>query len=149
MLGLFFNIILIIILHFKKEKINNKNILVEEKKETKNNEKENANTKKLSNINMKTAYIIILIDLLQAIGMVVESIIIYIWKYPELIDVDPICTIIFSFVVFFLTIPYIYMKMLHDDFCQCMDSDFQCLSSSLPNNNNNKYIYLNMIISYI
>jgi len=146
LLGLFFNIILIIILHFKKEKINKKYILVEEKeikedvniKETKNNEKENANTKKLSNINMKTAYIIILIDLLQAIGMVVESIII--WKHPELIDVDPICTIIFSFVVFFLTIPYIYMKMLHDDFCQCMDSDFQCLSLSLPNNNNNKYI---------
>lgn len=57
------------------------------------------------NINLKAAYIHALGDLIQNIGVMIASLII--WYYPEYSITDPICSIIFCFIVFLTTISVI------------------------------------------
>nr|ACO15137.1 Zinc transporter 2 [Caligus clemensi] len=53
-------------------------------------------------INIRAAFIHVLGDLVQSIGVFISSIIIKIW--PEYKMADPICTLLFSVIVFFTTI---------------------------------------------
>eukprot|EP00128_Syssomonas_multiformis_P009433 Colp12_sorted_trinity150504_noHs@6804 len=55
-----------------------------------------------SNINVRAAYIHVLGDLLQSVGVTIASIII--WVKPEYKIADPICTFIFAVLVLFTTI---------------------------------------------
>lgn len=56
-------------------------------------------------MNVRAAFVHILGDLLQSIGVIIAAIIIYI--YPEHTIVDPICTFIFSILVMFTTVPIV------------------------------------------
>jgi len=53
------------------------------------------------NMNLRSAFIHVLGDLLQSVGVVLASIIIYIW--PSMTIVDPICTFLFSGIVLWTT----------------------------------------------
>ena len=55
------------------------------------------------NINVRAAVVHIIGDLLQSIGVIIASIVIYF--VPEWKIVDPICTYLFSVLVMFTTIP--------------------------------------------
>ena len=54
---------------------------------------------------MRAAFIHVLGDALQSIGVIVASIIIY-FK-PEYSQADPVCTLIFSLIVMFTTVPIV------------------------------------------
>ena len=54
-----------------------------------------------TNINVRSAFLHVIGDLIQSIGVVVASIIIYI--NPELTFVDPLCTFLFSIIVLWTT----------------------------------------------
>jgi cation diffusion facilitator family transporter len=54
-------------------------------------------------MNMRAAVIHLAGDIIQSVGVVIASIIIYI--KPEWSIADPICTFIFTFLVLFTTIP--------------------------------------------
>ena len=58
-----------------------------------------------SNINVDAAYLHVLGDMLMSIGVIIAAIIIYF--FPSMWYADPICTYLFSFIVFFTTIPII------------------------------------------
>ena len=55
-----------------------------------------------SNINVRAAIVHMVGDLLQSIGVITAGIIIYFW--PDYQIVDPICTFVFSVIVFCTTI---------------------------------------------
>jgi zinc transporter 2 len=55
------------------------------------------------NINVTSAYLHVLGDLLMSVGVIIAAIIIYI--KPELRIVDPLCTYLFSVIICFTTIP--------------------------------------------
>lgn len=55
------------------------------------------------NINIRAAVVHVVGDMLQSIGVIIASLII--WKWPEAKVADPICTYIFSILVIFTTIP--------------------------------------------
>lgn len=61
--------------------------------------------KSKKNLNMRAALLHVLGDTLQSIGVIIASIIIY-FK-PEYSQADPICTITFSIIVMFTTIPIV------------------------------------------
>jgi len=58
------------------------------------------------NINMRAAFVHLLGDLLQSVGVIIASIVI-IYK-PEWKIVDPICTYLFSIITLATTIPVFY-----------------------------------------
>lgn len=55
------------------------------------------------NINIRAAVVHVVGDMLQSVGVIIASLII--WKYPGAKVADPICTYIFSILVIFTTIP--------------------------------------------
>ena len=55
------------------------------------------------NYNIRAAYIHILGDTLQSIGVIIASVIIYFNENLKIMD--PICTLIFSVIVVFTTVP--------------------------------------------
>ena len=55
------------------------------------------------NINIRAAVVHVIGDMLQSIGVIIASVLIYIW--PETKSADPICTYLFSILVIFTTIP--------------------------------------------
>ena len=57
--------------------------------------------KKQRNLNVEAAYLHVLGDLLNSIGVIMAATIILIW--PNLWYVDPICTYFFSLIVFYTT----------------------------------------------
>ncbi|KAJ6408985.1 hypothetical protein OIU84_008642 [Salix udensis] len=73
-----------------------------------------ANTKIL-NINIQGAYLHVMADLIQSVGVMIAGAII--WAKPEWLVVDLICTLLFSTFVLFTTLP-----MLRDIFCILMES---------------------------
>ena len=79
---------------------------------------ENADVKE-ENINIRAAIIHIMGDMLQSIGVIVASFIIYFW--PEAKIADPICTYLFTVLVLCSTVPVsidcvkILMEMQPDD----------------------------------
>ena len=57
------------------------------------------------NVNVRAAFIHILGDIIQSIGVLIAAIVIFF--YPKASVIDPICTMIFSVIVFFTTIKII------------------------------------------
>ena len=55
------------------------------------------------NINVHAALVHIIGDLIQSIGVLIASIILYF--FPDWVCIDPICTLVFSVIVMFTTIP--------------------------------------------
>ena len=55
------------------------------------------------NINIRAAVVHVIGDMLQSIGVIIASVLIYIW--PETKIADPICTYLFSILVIITTIP--------------------------------------------
>jgi len=69
-----------------------------------NNEHEHgAHDHETTNINITSAYLHVLGDMLMSVGVVIASIIIY-WK-PSYHIADPLCTYLFSIIICFTTIP--------------------------------------------
>lgn len=64
-----------------------------------------SNSTEVENINLKAAYIHALSDLIQNIGVIIASLII--WFNPQYSVIDPICSILFCFLVFSTTISVI------------------------------------------
>jgi zinc transporter 2 len=54
-------------------------------------------------LNVESAYLHVLGDMLSSVGVIIAAAIIYIW--PDMVIVDPICTYIFSVIICFTTIP--------------------------------------------
>lgn len=67
---------------------------------------EDVNTLVSRNINIRAAFIHIIGDMIQSIGVLLASVIVYF--YPKLKIADPICTIVFSFIVLCTTLPILY-----------------------------------------
>ncbi|CRG97630.1 zinc transporter, putative [Plasmodium gallinaceum] len=63
------------------------------------------NSEEINNISLKAAYIHAISDLIQNIGVMIASVII--WYNPKYSITDPICSIIFCFIVFSTTISVI------------------------------------------
>lgn len=72
---------------------------------------------------VKAAFLHVLGDLLSSVGVIIASIIIYIWDDPTDVDengkrngwawtADPICTYVFATLVFITTIP-LFRQCLH------------------------------------
>lgn len=61
-----------------------------------------AKKKKRGNINVQGAYLHVLGDLIQSIGVMIGAAVI--WKYPHLKVIDPICTLLFSLIVLYTTV---------------------------------------------
>jgi len=57
------------------------------------------------NINVTSAYLHVLGDLLMSVGVIIAAIIIYFW--PHLKIADPLCTYLFSIIILFTTIPVV------------------------------------------
>jgi len=55
----------------------------------------------MKNVNLRAAYIHILGDMLQSVGVIIAAAIIF-WR-PDYSIVDPICTFTFSIIVFIVT----------------------------------------------
>ncbi len=55
------------------------------------------------NLNIRAAFIHVIGDLIQSVGVVIAAIVILVW--PDLYIVDPICTFLFSLLVVITTIP--------------------------------------------
>lgn len=66
---------------------------------------ESSNSREIENINLKAAYIHAISDLIQNIGVIFASLII--WFNPQYSVVDPICSIVFCFIVFSTTVSVI------------------------------------------
>ena len=60
---------------------------------------------KTKNLNMKAAIIHVLGDALQSVGVIIAGIVIYF--NPSYSQADPVCTILFSIIVMFTTIPIV------------------------------------------
>lgn len=58
-----------------------------------------------SNINVDAAYLHVLGDMLMSVGVIIAAVMIYF--FPSLWFADPLCTYLFSLIVFFTTIPII------------------------------------------
>lgn len=56
----------------------------------------------MENVNLRAAAIHVIGDMIQSVGVLIASIIIYF--YPEWRVIDPICTLIFAVIVMFTTI---------------------------------------------
>lgn len=76
---------------------NNNNIESEMKKEMDENE----------NLIMRATALHILGDIIQSIGVVIASLIVYLFQdsYPKVVIVDPICTFVFAIIVLYTSIP--------------------------------------------
>jgi cation diffusion facilitator family transporter len=66
--------------------------------------------KKDENINVEAAYLHILGDLLNSVGVVSASALIY--AFPSLWYLDPICTIVFAIIIMWTTRP-VFMQCVH------------------------------------
>jgi zinc transporter 2 len=55
------------------------------------------------NLNIRAAFIHVIGDLIQSVGVVIAAVCILVW--PNLYIIDPVCTFLFSVIVFFTTIP--------------------------------------------
>uniref|UniRef100_A0A0N5A7D2 Zinc transporter 2 n=1 Tax=Parastrongyloides trichosuri TaxID=131310 RepID=A0A0N5A7D2_PARTI len=66
---------------------------------------EDSNNNKKQNINIKAAFIHIIGDLIQSIGVLIAALII---KFTGWEIADPICTFVFSIIVLFTSIPVLY-----------------------------------------
>ena len=55
----------------------------------------------IKNINQRAAYIHIIGDLIQSIGVIIAAVVIY--YRPDYMLIDPICTFLFAIIVFFTT----------------------------------------------
>lgn len=55
------------------------------------------------NINIRAAVVHVIGDMLQSIGVIIASVLIYVW--PNMKPADPICTYLFSILVIITTIP--------------------------------------------
>lgn len=75
------------------------------------------------NINIRAAFIHVLGDMIQSIGVLIASLIIYI--NPAFKIADPICTILFSIIVLFTTISILgdILNVLSESFPVCLDYD--------------------------
>ena len=75
------------------------------------------------NINIRAAFIHILGDMIQSMGVLIASLIVYF--RPSIKIADPICTIIFSVIVLFTTIPIVgdIVNVLTESFPLCLDYD--------------------------
>jgi zinc transporter 2 len=69
---------------------------------------------KIWNINIQGAYVHVMADLIQSVGVMIAGAII--WAKPDWLVVDLICTLLFSTFVLFTTLP-----MLRDIFCILME----------------------------
>jgi len=56
----------------------------------------------MENVNIRAAMIHVIGDLIQSIGVLIASIVIYF--YPSMNILDPICTFLFSIIVIFTTV---------------------------------------------
>ncbi|CAK7331410.1 unnamed protein product [Dovyalis caffra] len=70
---------------------------------------------KMLNINIQGAYLHVMADLIQSVGVMIAGAVI--WAKPEWLVVDLICTLVFSTFVLFTTVP-----MLRDIFCILMET---------------------------
>ncbi|XP_011032230.1 PREDICTED: metal tolerance protein B-like [Populus euphratica] len=70
---------------------------------------------KILNINIQGAYLHVMADLIQSVGVMIAGAVI--WAKPDWLVVDLICTLLFSTFVLFTTLP-----MLRDIFCILMES---------------------------
>lgn len=66
-------------------------------------EHEEVEEKERRNINLDAAFLHALGDMFLSLGVVVASLVIYFW--PEFTIVDPVCTFVFSIIVFFTVTP--------------------------------------------
>ena len=64
----------------------------------------------LSDANSEAAYLHVMTDLIQSIGVAIAGLII--WHFPHLQIVDPLCVFIFSFLVFYTTVPLVKKIMI-------------------------------------
>jgi solute carrier family 30 (zinc transporter), member 2 len=62
-----------------------------------------ARKREAPNINVRAAYIHVLSDMIMSIGVVIAAAFIFVW--PQLWFLDPVCTYVFSVIVFFTTVP--------------------------------------------
>lgn len=65
---------------------------------------------KMANMNLNAAYLHVLGDLLQSIGVVVAGVII--WIKPDFQIADPICTLIFAIMVLITTVSMLHRTMV-------------------------------------
>ena len=70
-----------------------------------NNDEEEDTKKKSSNLNVESAYLHVLGDMLMSVGVIVAAIIIFVW--PSAVIADPICTYLFSIIVGFTSFPVV------------------------------------------
>jgi zinc transporter 2 len=56
-------------------------------------------------LNMRAAFLHIIGDALQSVGVIIAGIVIYF--YPQYSEADPICTLLFSIIVMFTTVPIV------------------------------------------
>lgn len=57
------------------------------------------------NINVTSAYLHVLGDLLMSVGVIIAAVIIYFW--PNFVIADPLCTYLFSIIICFTTMPIV------------------------------------------
>ena len=81
------------------------------------------------NLNVEAAYLHVLGDLLNSIGVILASTIILIW--PNLWYVDPICTYFFSLIVFYTTIKTFIRCMATFLEASPEDKDYEEIQESL------------------
>ncbi len=60
---------------------------------------------KSSNLNVESAYLHVLGDMLMSVGVIIAAVIIYLW--PQAKIADPICTYLFSVIVGFTSFPVV------------------------------------------
>ncbi|OMJ87585.1 hypothetical protein SteCoe_10673 [Stentor coeruleus] len=65
----------------------------------------NENNRHTTNLNMRAAFLHVLGDALQSVGVIIAGVIIYF--RPDFSQADPVCTLIFSIIVMFTTIPIV------------------------------------------
>lgn len=70
------------------------------------------------NMNVRAAFIHVIGDVIQSVGVFVAAIVIYFW--PQYAIVDPICTFIFSIIVLFTTFTIMKDALLVSN-CSCFD----------------------------
>lgn len=56
-----------------------------------------------SDVNIEAAYLHVLTDLIQSIGVAIASV--NMWRYPHYEIIDPICTLVFSIIALYSTLP--------------------------------------------
>eukprot|EP00599_Poterioochromonas_sp_BG-1_P012662 CAMPEP_0173164256 /NCGR_PEP_ID=MMETSP1105-20130129/20457_1 /TAXON_ID=2985 /ORGANISM="Ochromonas sp., Strain BG-1" /LENGTH=474 /DNA_ID=CAMNT_0014084567 /DNA_START=64 /DNA_END=1488 /DNA_ORIENTATION=+ len=56
-----------------------------------------------SDVNIEAAYLHVITDLIQSVGVAIAGVIM--WKYPNYEIIDPVCTLIFSIIALYSTLP--------------------------------------------